>query len=656
MTITIGSITSVSASGASGIDLDTFYDNFNDNSMDGSLWSQGSFAGNDAGIVVSEADGHLAITPLTGQTGLHYNGVTSSRAYDLTQGTIFVEVVESTRGQADTTFAFGTDNNNKAIMETESGSLHMRLVVSGSNVGAVSVSYNGTVHRWWRIRHVASDNTIRFETSPDGITWTQRHSISRSSLNISAGKVNLSAGTWNSQSDPGRALFDNLSWHPLVPNKGDWSTATTAINPNPTVGTWDNILWGAASPSTMVKLNGTYFMYYIGAAGDTGDPEYNPIRRSLGVATSSNGVNFTKFGSNPILTYTTTNGTVPEEGVGGATAIVVGNTIHLYYAAIRSTGGEQVDLDIRYRKSTDGYTFTNDTLIYRSPGDEYSPLGVTYNGSTWSVYIKGPLTSGKGQLSRLSGASPTNLPNKTSVSTTTFGSGGNADYISQDVFVLHLDRREPAEDRFQVRAINKNSPDAISEPLFSYTFGNFGDHATPLTFKDQVTGNWFMYTLDLTNSPAVISVRTYSPAVVTNPTGTPPVTSTNTPVVTPTPVFTSTPGAASGIHVSDLEGHAEPFGKNWRATVTITVHDVNHNPLANARVEGVWGGGFTGNDSCVTNSSGSCSITTRKAGSNSTTVTFTITNVSYASQPYLSSTNHDADGDSNGTTITILKP
>jgi hypothetical protein len=106
----------------------------------------------------------------------------------------------------------------------------------------------------------------------------------------------------------------------------------------------------------MVKLNGTYFMYYIGAAGDTGDPEYNPIRRSLGVATSSDGVNFTKFGSNPIMTYTTANGTVPEEGVGGATAIVVGNTIHLYYAAIRSTGGEQVDLDIRYRKSTDGYT------------------------------------------------------------------------------------------------------------------------------------------------------------------------------------------------------------------------------------------------------------------------------------------------------------
>jgi hypothetical protein len=72
---------------------------------------------------------------------------------------------------------------------------------------------------------------------------------------------------------------------------------------------------------------------------------------------------------------------------------------------------------------------------------------VTYNGSTWSVYIKGPLTSGKGQLSRLYGASPTSLPNKTSVTSTTFGSGGNADYISQDVFVLHLDRREPTEDR-----------------------------------------------------------------------------------------------------------------------------------------------------------------------------------------------------------------
>jgi hypothetical protein len=414
----------------------------------------------------------------------------------------------------------------------------------------------------------------------------------------------------------------------------------------------------------MVKFNGTYFLYYIGAEGDTGDPEYNPIRRSLGVATSPNGVNFTKYGSNPIVTYTTTSGSVAEEGVGGATAIVVGNKIHLYYAAIRSIGGDQVDLDIRYRTSTNGYNFTNDTLIYRSNGDEYSPLGVTFDGSIWSVYIKGPMMNGKGQISRLSGTSPTNLPNKTAVTSTTFGSGGNANYINDNVFVVHLDRREPAEDRFQVRVLSESSPNSMSDPLFSYTFGNYGDEASPVTFRDDATGKWFMYTLNLSREPAVISVRTYSPAPVVTPTNTPQSTPSASPTptatlsttATPTPVFTATPVQSTGMHVGDLEGLPAAFGKNWRATVTITVHDGNHNPVANARVEGFWSNGYSGADSCVTDSSGSCSITTRKADDGSTAIVFTVTNITHSSLAYTSAGNHDADGDSDGRSIFIQKP
>lgn len=687
ISMTIGFVSVPSASGASGIDLDTFYDNFNDNVIDNSLWVAGSFEGSDPLVTVNEVDGRLVITPLTGQSGLHYNGLLSNRTYDLTQGLIFVEVVEATRSQANTMLMFGADNNNKAIMETENGSLYMRLVVGGSGVGAVSIPYDSGVHRWWRIRHVASGDTIRFETSPDGIAWTQRHSVSRGSLNITTGKLNLSAGTWNSQSTPGRAIFDNLSWHPLVPNKGDWSPEITAISPNPNPGTWDHILWGAASPSTMVKFNGTYFLYYIGAEGDTGDPEYNPIRRSLGVATSSDGVHFTKFGSNPIVTYTTTSGTIPEEGVGGATAIVVGSTIHLYYAAIRSTGGDLVDLDIRYRKSTDGYNFTNDTLVYSSPGDEYAPLGVTYDGNVWSVYIKGPLTNGKGSISRLSGTSPVNLSSKTSVTSTTFGGGGNANYISNNVFVVHLDRRESTEDKFQVLTINTSLPDAISEPLFSYTFGSYGDHATPATFKDDARGTWFMYTLNLSVEPAVISVRTYTPAPIVTPTATtntptvmPTFTKTSTPVAvitntlmatltntptsvavstntrTPAPAFTSTPGAIAGVHVGDINGVGVVFGKNWRVIVTITAHDQNHNPVANTRIDGSWSNGFTGTGSCVTDATGSCSIEIRKVPSGSNAVTFTVQSISHSSLPYVPTSNHDPDGDSNGRTITILKP
>jgi len=713
-TTTVGFVSLTQVSAASGIDLDTFYDNFNDNSIDASLWGTGSFPGSDALVTVNEVNGQLVITPRAGQTGLHYNGLISNRTYNLTQGIIFVEVVEVTRSQADTTFAFGADNNNKVVMEVENGSLYMRLLVSGSNVGATAIPYDTVSYRWWRIRHVASNDTIRFDTSPDGITWTQRHSIARGALNITAGKVNLSAGTWNSQSSPGRAVFDNLSWHPLVPNKGDWSAEATAISPNPTPGTWDHILWGAASPATMVKFNGTYFLYYIGAEGDTGDPNYEAVHRSLGVATSTNGINFTKYGSNPIIAYTTTSGSAPEEGVGSATAIVVGSTIHLYYGAIRSIGGGLVDMDIRYRRSTDGYTFTNDTLIYRSPGDEYSPLGVTNNGSTWSVYIKGPLTDGKGALSRLSGTSPTSLPNKTSVTSTTFGAGGNANYIRDDVFIMHLDRRQPTEDRFQVRAINIGSPDAVSEPLFSYTFGSYGDRANPATFKDSATGKWFMYTLNLATDPAVISVRTYMPPQIVTPTATsmvtatrtpsptgsiatptrtptlgggkatstrtstlpatsastatptqtlaatstrtptPPVTFTSTP--TPTRTFTATPGSVSGIHVGDLDGSANANGQNWRVVVTVTVHDQNHQPVANVRVDGHWSNGYTGTASCVTDNTGSCTLETDRADRGSSTITFTVDSMSHSSLPYLPASNHDPDGDSNGKIINIQKP
>lgn len=543
LVVTLGSTSASPVLRASGIDLDTFYDNFDDNSIDSNLWSIGSFDGNDPALAVSETGNQLVITPGANQSGSHYNGLISGRTYDFTQGILFVEVVESTRNQAHTLLMFGSDSNNRVLMNTESGNLQMSLAIGGSRVGESSIPYDSVAHRWWRIRHVSSGDTIRFDTSPDGISWTQRHSISRGSLNITTGKVNLSAGTWSSQSSPGRAVFENLSWHPLVPNKGDWSTPTTAISPNPTPGAWDHLLYGAASPSTMVKFNGKYFLYYLGAEGEMGPPSYEVIHRSLGVATSTDGVNFTKYNSNPIITYTTTGGAAGEEGIGSATAIVVGKTIHLYYGAIRSTGGGLVDIDIRYRSSRNGYSFTNDTLIYRSPGHEYSPLGVTLNGNTWSVYMKGPLTVGRGAISRLSGTSPTYLPNLASVTSTTFGSGGNANYINSSVFVVHLDRRQPTEDRFQVRAVNVGSPDVFSEPLFSYTFGVYGDHATPATFKDPTTGKWFMYTLDLDVDPAVISVRTYTPPPVVAPTSTP--TRTPTPLVgpssTPTPKATSTP-------------------------------------------------------------------------------------------------------------------
>lgn len=110
------------------------------------------------------------------------------------------------------------------------------------------------------------------------------------------------------------------------------------------------------------------------------------------------------------------------------------------------------------------------------------------------------------------------------------------------------------------------------------------------------------------------------------------------------------------IHVGDLDGATTTVRKNWSATVTITVHNANHAPVAGITVTGNWSGGTTGTASCITNASGQCSVTSANMNTKKTSVTFTIANLSGGSgYTYDSSNNHDPDGDSNGTSITIAR-
>ena len=91
----------------------------------------------------------------------------------------------------------------------------------------------------------------------------------------------------------------------------------------------------------------------------------------------------------------------------------------------------------------------------------------------------------------------------------------------------------------------------------------------------------------------------------------------------------------------------------WQATVTITVHDTSHNLVADATVSGSWSGG--GAASCITDGTGQCSVTSGNIHKNTASVTFTVDNVT-DTLTYQSSDNHDPDGDSDGTQITVNKP
>ena len=113
---------------------------------------------------------------------------------------------------------------------------------------------------------------------------------------------------------------------------------------------------------------------------------------------------------------------------------------------------------------------------------------------------------------------------------------------------------------------------------------------------------------------------------------------------------------ANAVHVGDLDGTATLTTSTWTAKVTVSIHKTNHGAGAGALVAGTWSDGTTGSSNCSTNAKGTCTFTKAKIPGTTTSVRFTVTNVILILSPYLSSMNHDPDGDSTGTTIVVSGP
>jgi hypothetical protein len=115
---------------------------------------------------------------------------------------------------------------------------------------------------------------------------------------------------------------------------------------------------------------------------------------------------------------------------------------------------------------------------------------------------------------------------------------------------------------------------------------------------------------------------------------------------------TTEPG--SSMHIGNLEGFASWEKNKWQATAEVYVHDENHNPVMGALVSGTWSNGADGTGSCTTDVNGLCPIIKSGIKSNVNSVTFTVDSVTLSGYTYVKSNNHDPDGNSDGTTITII--
>jgi subtilisin family serine protease len=122
-------------------------------------------------------------------------------------------------------------------------------------------------------------------------------------------------------------------------------------------------------------------------------------------------------------------------------------------------------------------------------------------------------------------------------------------------------------------------------------------------------------------------------------------------------VTVAPPPPANPIHVGDLDASTGGSGGKWTAKVNVRIEGSTHAAVAGALVTGTWSDGATGTVTCTTGSGGRCTV--KKQGLSRATIAsvrFTVTSVTIAGRTYVPSSNHDADGDSDGTTIVVLRP
>jgi hypothetical protein len=285
-------------------------------------------------------------------------------------------------------------------------------------------------------------------------------------------------------------------------------------------GAWDFNLNGLAS---VVKKKDTYYLYYVGSDGYRSDDGEAARHRAIGLATSTDGIRFTKYSANPVMTHAPFNGEEEGANSAGVTLNTVGEFVMYYGAAFGPK--DQINADGRLAISEDGFTFTDlaRVLDHRSPllhrlvpdrfhgahafvqrvfhpsalhghGDEIFPVATFEHDGSWHVYYMPNGGTAPRSLGLAWGPDVDRLPCSGKVLDGSWKqpvrTWGNVIRLAPDKIVLFVQKLWWPDTFVEARTASPEAPHQLSEPVERY---NIPELRSGTVFLDLERRTWFMY-------------------------------------------------------------------------------------------------------------------------------------------------------------------